>query len=106
MKLHITQLEITRLSPYDDKQELLVLESCTVLFIDDFNLAAVGNFKRDMLQSLIDLHQKRNLVTCYTPTITKQEFTHPQKQSDKSLYELIFLTISILYYNIEINKLI
>lgn len=83
------QLEITRLSPYDDKQELSVLESCAVLFIDDFNPAAVGNFKRDMLQSLIDLRQKRHLVTCYTSTMTKQEFAHPQKQSDKPLFERV-----------------
>lgn len=83
------QIEIVSLSQYDDKSKLEELQSCTVLFIDDFNPDMLTDYGREVIFNLFEIRIKRNLPTIFTSNITKNGIENPINSKDKRIMDRI-----------------
>lgn len=81
------QFEITRLSQYEDKGVIAELESCKVLFVDDFNPEYLNANGLNMLFNIFEIRIKRGLITCFTSNITKAALVNP---ADNDINKLMF----------------
>lgn len=92
------QWQIANLSQFDDndKSEMIRLESCTFLIIDDFNPDKLNDYGREVIFNLFDARTKRGLPTIFTSNATENSIRNPLNPVDKRITDRVIQNCHII----------